>query len=281
MSDYEKTKPALGSLMPTGAVDSSWSRLEPLLTPQELKDLHLFGIPLVSFIADPITGKRQALTDAIVERKIEGAVAICEAEVGISIFPTSITEKMPYDVNEFRALGFFMLRNRPVTSVERLAVVPPTGDEIFVVPLPWIETAYLHRGQINIIPFSLATAGGMFQPIVTGTAGGSWFLSILGQKPWIPAFWQITYTVGWQDGKLPRLVNEYIGTVAAMEILSMLAATYRVNSHSLGIDALSQSISTSGPQLYMQRMTELQAKRAQLVGKLKKAFGLGFLSSNV
>ena len=280
MADFVDSKNALGSLLPMGAVDSAWSRLEPLLTPQMLKDLHLFGIPLVSFVADPITGKRQVLNDIIVADKIMSAVALCEAEVGISIFPTQIQDKLAYDINEFRSLGFFMLRSRPVSSIERLAVVPATGAEIFVVPQGWIETAYLHRGQVNIIPFSIATTG-VFQPVVSGTAGGSWFLSILGQRPWIPAFWQVTYTTGWVDGKIPRMVNELIGTVAAMEILSMLAATYRVSSHSLGIDGLSQSISTPGPQLYKGRMDELQLKRTQLVRKLKAGFGLLIFSNSV
>ncbi len=281
MADYSNSKPSLGSLLPQGAVDSAWSRLEPLLTVRMLKDLHLFGIPLVSFIADPITGKRQAMTDEIIADKIISAVALCETELGMEIFPTQHREKLAFDANEFRSLGYFQLRSRPVSSIEKLTVTPANGLDIYQVPNDWIETAYMHRGQINIIPLNIATAGGVFQPSVSSTSGGSWFLSILGQRPWIPAFWQVDYTTGWVDGKIPRMVNEYIGTVAAMEILSLLAATYRVSSHSLGIDSLSQSISLPGPQLYKGRLEELQLKRTQLVRKLKAMMGLLVFSNNV
>lgn len=281
MADYEDSKQNLGSLYPTGAVDSSWSRLEPLITPEDMREIHLFGIPLVSFIKDPVTMQRQAMSDRIIEKKIIGAVALVEAELGMQVFPTQHMEKLAFDKNEFQSLGYFKLKNRPISSIERLAVVPANGLEIYVVPNDWIETANLSYGQINIIPLNIATTGGSFIPAAQ-SGGGAFFLSILGQRPWIAAFWQVTYTTGWPEGKIPRMVNELIATVAAMDILSLLAATYaRSTSHSLGIDSLSQSISTPGPQLFLTRIEELEKKKTMLVRKLKAMFGLLLFSNNV
>lgn len=281
MGDYTNSKPPVGGMSPTGVIDTAWSRLEPLITVQKLKDLHLFGIPLVSFIKDPITKQPQRMNDEIVEEKINDAVALAEAELGMQIFPTQHLEKYAFDKNEFQSLGYFQLRQRPCSSIERLTVTPANGQDIYEVPVDWVETAYLPRGQISIIPLNIATVGGGFVP-AAHTGGGAFFLSILGQRPWIAAFWQIKYTTGWPDGKLPRMVNQYIAAIAAIEILSLLAATYaRSTSHSLGIDSMSQSVSTPGPQLFKTRIEELEAKRKMLLGKLKSMFGLKLFSNNV
>ncbi len=319
MAHYDNSKPNLGDIGVNGAIDSSWSRLEPLLTAEELKDTFLLLLPLVSGIPDPITGKRMVITNPQIDKIIVQAVTLAEAEVGINIFPTQISEKLAFDAHEFRAYGYFKIRNRPICSIEALQVVPansnpvvsggiasagaspnysltspshaPNGDPysggaIYSVPLEWIETANMYMGQINILPLNIATTGqfGTFTAYGTGqqSAGGAFFLSILGSQSWVPAFWRVTYTTGFPDGKIPRMVNQYIGTIAAMEILSMLAATYaRSTSHSQSLDGLSQSISTPGPNLFQPRLTELAEKRKWLKSKLKAAYGLAMFSNNV
>jgi len=98
----------------------------------------------------------------------------------------------------------------------------------------------------------------------------------------VPALWQATYTTGFKEGRIPSAVNQLLGVIAAMEILSMLAITYsRSSSASLGIDGLSQSVSTPGPALFDVRIAALGEKRKWLVSKLKRQFGLGFFSDNV
>lgn len=284
MADYNTTgsKPSLGDLSLMGAVDSSWSRLQPLITPGQLRSRHLKGLTLISGQRD-LKGKLQEFTDDDLQGIIIEAVGLAETELGMDIFPTQHVEKMPFDANEFRALGYFVVKHRPVSSIEDLTVTPANGVDIYRVPIDWIESAYLAMGQFNIIPINIATVGGGFVPAsASQTGGGAFFLSILGQRPWIPAFWQVKYTTGWNDGRLPIMLNQLIGTVAAMEVLSMLATTYaRVTSHSTGIDALSQSVSGPGPQIFMQRMQELAAKRTFLVNKIKTNYGLKLFSNNV
>ena len=108
------------------------------------------------------------------------------------------------------------------------------------------------------------------------------FLNILGQKPWVPAFWGIEYTTGFQNGQVPVIVNDLIGTIAAQRVLSMLAATYaRSNSTSLSIDGMSQSISTPGPQVFKVRLDELAEQRKLLTNKVKKLFQQKFIVGNI
>jgi hypothetical protein len=280
--DDHGSKPALGDLSPLGASDSSWNRLQPLIGPRELIRRHLMGIPLISGMRG-IDGKAQRFDDPeYLKDMILEAVSLVETEVGIEIFPTQIVDKLAFDQAEFRQLGFFKLRHRPVASIESLTVTPSNGVDIYNVPLDWVEVSNLAVGQVNIIPLNISTVGGGFVPAAASQTGGAaFFLSVLSQRPWIPAFWKFTYTTGFPEGKLPTEVNQLVGVTAAMEVLSMLAATYtKSTGHSVSIDGLGQSLSLN-PQLFKIRMDDLAAKRMFLVGKVKARYMLKLFSNNL
>lgn len=280
MSDYTNSKPGLGALEPVHAVATSLDRLEPLVSPEQLRDQWLFGINMVSNTRDPITNRAQVLTDDTISQIILRAVSMVETDTGLDLFPVQRDEKHPFDRNLYDAMGYFQLEHRPASSVEKLSVTPANGIDVYVVPLDWVETAYLEKGQLNIVPLTIAFQNGGYIP--TQSAGGAMFLSILGQKQWLPAFWQVRYTSGYPDGMLPRQVNELVAIYAAMEVLSMLAATFGgATSHSLGYDGISQSVSTPGPQVFTTRIQELETKRQALVGKLKARYGFKLFTSNI
>jgi hypothetical protein len=238
MSDYSNSKSGPGGVFPDNAVETSWNRLEPLVSPEQVKSRHLFGIPLVSAMKDPLTGKAQVMTDDLIKDVIDR-----------------------------------------VATIDKVTITPSNNVDIYTVPIEWIETAYLPMGQINIIP--LVSAIGYSTPAAV-SSGGAVFLSVLGGQQWVPAFWQIEYTSGFPDGMMPKPVNELIGCIAAMEILAMLAATYaKSSSHSLGIDGMSQSVSTPGPALFDQRLVILADKRKTLTSKLKTMYGLKIFSGQV
>lgn len=281
MADYTSAKNNLGAVFPVGQIESTWTRVEPLITPVLLRTLHLWGIPLVSAMRDPITGKSAVMDDEILKVYIDRAVSIAEAETGLDIFPIYRQEKKAFDKCEYEAFGFFRTSWRPVATIQAITVTPSNDEDVFTVPLEWVETGYLFRGEINLIPLTVALRSGTVVPLST-SAGGATFLSIFGHKPWIPAFWKLAYTTGFPDGKVPKIVNELIGCVAAMEVLSMLASTYaRTNSSSLSLDGMSQSVSTPGPNLFKIRLDELATKREMLTDRLKKLYGLSIFSSNV
>jgi hypothetical protein len=281
MADYTDAKSGVGAVFPEHAIDSEHQRLEPLLGPSELVTRHLFGIPLVSQIKDPFTGKPMVMTPEMTKDIIEGAVQQAEILTGIDIFPVIRNEKQPFDKQAFASFGYMQLQHRPATSISKVSITPANGLDVYILPLEWLETAYLVRGQINIIPMTVAFSGlsGM-APV--SSSGGSWFLSVLGNRQWIPAFWQIQYTSGFRDSMVPRVINDLVGTIAATEILSMLATTgARNQSHSLGIDGMSQSVSTPGPATYQVRLSELEAKKKSLINKVKSLYSLKIFSSHL
>lgn len=273
MADYSGSKPGVGAAFPENAIEDSYPHLEPLITPAQLKARHLIGIPMVSAAKDPITGKPEVITPEMMNEIIQQAVATAEQELQIDIFPVKRREKHPFDQNLYSSFMYFQLNHKPATSIDKLSVTPSNNADIYVVPNEWVETAYLNKGQVNVVPLSVAYVQGTYiSP--DNTQGGAAFMVIMGMKGWIPAFWQIEYTSGFKDGMLPKVVNQYIGMIAAMDILSQLATTYaRVQSFSQGIDGMSQSMSTPGPQIFKVRIDELEKKLASIRGKIKSMYG--------
>lgn len=285
MSNFTDSKKGVGSLYPPNATDADYRRGEPLISPEQLVQRFLWGIDLSSQMRDPFTGKPVRWTPEMVKDIIDGAFDTAELETGLMLRPVEFTEKHPFDKFAYASYGFFQLRNKPASRILSVGVVPSNGEAVYSMPLEWVEVASLHTGQINIIPMTAAQVGGSsLTGIFPGQSsnGGSFYLTVVQNAGWVPFYWQITYIAGFCDGEVPRVVNELIGTIAAMEILSMLATTYaQVQSHSLGIDGLSQSISTPGPQIYKIRLEELDVKRKLLVKKLKALYGRKIWASNI
>jgi hypothetical protein len=275
-------KRSVGSEM-GGVVDagSAFSRVEPLLTVDLLKKRFLFGIPLYSFLPNPVTRKRDAYSDEMLKDAITRGVNQIELMAGVDIQPVEHVKRLPYDKQEYYALGYFQLPNKPVTKVVSL-VIRPSGDLgiIYRIDPAWLESANLQRGQVNILPLLPAGSGGVL-PSPTPGAGGSAFLTILGSMGWVPALWEIDYISGFQEGRVPLIVNELIGCTAAINVLSEIEATNRVGQFSVGLDGAQQSVNTGGSQVYEERIKKLMADQAALLNKLKKKFGQGMFSSNV
>lgn len=280
MADYTTAKPAEGSVQLPNAKDTSWTRVEPLISAAQLKRRYLFGIPLVSAMRNPITKQHDQLTDDDLKDIIVRMVSRIETKTGLHIFPVQYEEKLPYDKNDYDSFGYVKLSNRPVSDVESMIVAPGSNMDVFNVPLEWLETTNLQKGQLNLMPLAPAYTNGTYMAANPG--GGNMFMNILGTKPWIPAYWKIKYTAGFPDACIPHVINEIVGMEAAMEALSILATTYgRVNSQSLGVDGLSQSVSGPGQELFGKRIEKLQTDQKALADRLKAIYGVRMFVGNV
>jgi hypothetical protein len=281
MADHTYSKAGLGAIYPDGGFDTTWQRSEALITPERLVRRHLFGIPLVSGSKDPRTGKADVMTPDDIIDHIDRAVGTLELETGLIIFPTQYKAKLPYDRCEYQSFGYFRIEKKPIASIELLTINLSNNQDIFSVPLDWIETAKLHVGQINIIPLTIALTKGGSSATPT-TSGGGVLLALMGNAPWLASYFQIDCTLGFKDGMLPKVMNDLIGTIAAMQILSQLASTYgKSTGSSLSIDGMSQSVSSPGANIFTKRYTDLAQERAFLTKKIKVAWGTTLFTSNV
>lgn len=293
MSGYDSSRSALGGVYTINSVGSSAPPLEPVITPDELRNLYLFGIPLISGFKDPVTGALSEMTDTQLEAIIRRSVANAEIELQQDIYPRQYDERLAFDRAEFESFGYMRLRHRPIQSIQRVSIFSSDQVEIYRMPLEWIEVGYLQWGQIHILPISSSLGSGGMVPNIYGnygnsTSGATWFLNLLGSRAWVPAFWQVCYTTGYAGDannpaiQVPNIINDLIGTIAAIEVIGMIAPTYAYSTgHSLSIDAMSQSVSSLGPNLFKTRMEELNNKRAMLIGRLKAMYSTLIFSDNV
>jgi len=256
------------------AVDAqaSMGQVEPILVVEQLKERFLFGIPLVAALPDPVTHRRAQYTDSMLKDVIMRAVGSVELLMGsgFHVTPKEINRRLPFDVAEYRALGFFRVPESPILRVLGLQVVTADGAPVYTVPTSWVEMGQAKKGQLSIIPLMPASVnGGSALPAFSG--GAAW-LSILGSFSWVSSYWTIRYIVGMNEGHVPMVLNEVIGLVAAIDVLSKLAATYRIASYSSGLDAASQSISTPGVQLYDSAIQRMQMELKEKIGKLRALY---------
>jgi hypothetical protein len=272
MADYTNSKFGIGAVYPINCIDG-YSGGEPLISPTLLKMRHLFGIPLVSSMIDPITKQRQVMTDPILEDFIQRAISIAELELKIDITPKKYRDKEPFDRNLYESFMYFSLTHRPVTSVDKISITPANMEDAYSLPPDWVETANVRKGQLNVLPITASFQNaGFLSPQGTGT--GAIFAMITGTKGWVPAYWQIEYTCGFPEGAVPRMINELVGIIAAMDVLSILASTNaKSNGSSISLDGLSQSENTLGPQIYDARIQVLATRKEELIGKIRALFG--------
>lgn len=249
------------------------TRCEPMLDVNKFKRLFLTGIPLRLRTGGFIT-------DQDIKERLNWAANEAELMIGSTITREAFMHKVPFDYALYKSYIHIMAEKGPIVSLESLAIVSADNNNIFSIPPTWIECTNFSKRLINVIP--LLAAYGVNQ--VGGAVGnaGIAFLTVMDGLNFVPAYWQINYTAGLSntEGQVPIPVNELIGTIAAIDLLSMIAATFIFNSQSQSQDGISQSSSGPGPNVYARRIEDLEKKREVLKKQLRSIFSNRYLVGN-
>lgn len=268
MADYTNSKTG-PRVYPEQALETPWGRLEPLITPDRFVAKFLWGLKLQSKYLNPLTGLPWTLNEADIKDLVNDSVNIAEIDLGLTIMPVQYETKMPYDRKDYIQYGYFQLPNKPISSIERLSMKFSDNTENFVIPNSWIEVSNLVYGQVNLVP---VVANALATDNNNSTFNSMLFLN-LWDRSWVPALMDFVYTAGFSDGLVPSVINEYIGTITAIDILSKLGATYAEHtSTSLSLDGGSQSLSGPGPNIYVVRIGDLEKKRDKLSARIQKIY---------
>ena len=288
--DFTDAKRGLGSVFPEKVYDSApgLSRVEPSLTAKILKERFLWGIPLVS----PIT--KEKLTDAQLRSYLQRAACVMEIETKLDFTQVVRRHRLPFDPALYQSFICLEIPNKPISKVLRLAICSssyqftehandqyPVGAEIYRIPNEWVEMGNALRGTLNVNPINPA-----FTAIGTQTAvaaSGAAILQFIGQIGWVPAYWVVECVHGFvsDNGQLPVVINEIIGTKAAIMLLSNLIPLYHIVNQSLNIDGLGQSVSNQMYQMLQIRLQLLQADLDKMVKTMKTMVGNNFMITNV
>ncbi len=135
------------------------------------------------------------------------------------------------DMFRFEKWGYFIARQRPIVSVERMRFAYPSQTEGFIdIPPDWIRTDARY-GHIRLVPSSPAIFAQMDTFIMTALAGARS----------IPFMIQLEYTAGLSDvaGTYPELLD----AIKKKAVLKVIADVWLPQSGSISADGLSQSIS--------------------------------------
>lgn len=289
-------KKPTGAVFPERAIDGSgiYAELEPLMTGAVLQRRYLFGIPLIS----PLT--KEKLNDRDLDDFVKRGMAKFQLDSKALVQTKILRHRLPFDPNLYNQHIFCELPFKPVRRILRLAIcsssyrdqfddngVPlgdakyPTGGAIYTIPNDWIEMGNAVRGYINVNPLSPAfTAIGTAS--ATGAAGAT-ILQFIGQQGWVPAYWTCEAETGLmcEDGSIPVIVNEAIGSAAAIYAIETLLPLFRHASQSMSIDGLSQSISDNIIQILQARLDLMEKRYRDIIKQLKTMFGNNLFSSNV
>lgn len=181
----------------------------------------------------------QPLPNAFFEEHLKNALGRLEQTTQIDVLTrVNKSEKHDFRYSDYSSFGFIQLFKKPTISVEQIRFNLPASATAQVFPKEWYRVNKA-GSQINLVP----TAGGINNFIFV--EGGA-FLPIIfsGYYAEIPQAWEIDYTSGFDQCKMPRLITQAIAKLAAMEIfieLSDLVRPLGISSQSLSVDGLSQS----------------------------------------
>lgn len=280
-----------GSNFPEHVIDSAGApdRIEPLLTGKVLKERFFFGIPLIN----PLNPKEK-ITPKAMEDYIKRGCAQFERDAQVEVSPVIRSHRLPFDPNLYHQFIYCEIPNKPINKVLELSIrsasyrdTPqehdryPQGAEIYKIPGQWIEMGNALRGILNVNPINPAfSAIGVTTSIA---ASGATILQFIGQQGWVPAYWTAICVHGFcsEEGNVPVIVNEAVGTRSAMMILDNLIPLYKIANQSLQMDNLGQSVSDMSYKLLTDKRVQLEKDYAKQVKAIKMLTANTMFSGNV
>lgn len=206
-----------------------------VLSSDELIELYLFGIPIQNRAGGTL-GK------STISSYIKFAQEEVENWLGIKFWKQVIEEDRDFMMDDFKNWGYVRVSfpvlkafqlNGFINSVRQIEYPPEwlsvrkTSDNVFYRHI-YIVPQHTLQGTVNSVIYSGVTP----------------HLGFLGQST-IPNYWSVRYCTGFK--KIPSELLNFVGKLAALNVFRIagdLILGAGISSKSLGIDGLSQSIST-------------------------------------
>lgn len=213
---------------------------EPIVTVEKLRQTYLFGIHII----DRTNGNE--FSPEAYQQYIDNAISMLEHYLDISISPVkNMIEYKDYRLNDYAEWGYFQMNNYPIKCVRAMDLVyfrDEDGEPVSIQTIPnnWLRLQ-AHDGLIRMIP------NARFPANLQISQSGAFFPEIL-RSQLVPHAWRVTYDYGFDPGCVPTLLNQAIGTIAAIQALIVgghLILGAGIAGTSISLDGLSQSIQTT------------------------------------
>jgi len=251
------------------ALESGLTRFESLITPDIMRQDYLFGLKLESALTN------QAISDETLQRYINRAISNVEIELKINVNPVKYTDRYDYNLWDYQKYNYIQLNHWPVVQIESIKAKYPNAVDFIQFPSDWISL-YNEFGLLQLTP----TNGNITQFFLTNDA--TYIPLILGSRSNWPQLWQVTYTSGFINDRLPAVINNLIAQNATLQILRLLnPVLFPFNSYGISLDGVSQSVGGPGPQLLTERINETKEEYAKLMNDAKRYWNKNILISSL
>ena len=248
------------------------TRCGPMVSPKDLRDTYLFGIPLTS----PLT--KQSMNDETLKVYINRAINQAELETGLTIVETVRLSRQPFDKKQLDYFWYMEIPFRPITAINDWSVVSSDNQILYTVPPPLIETENAHLGQLSI-GFSTSPVSSPF--LVDGQMSNNAYVLLQNLAVYnFPGYWSTQVVCGFKLDSIPSPINQLISVIAAIDILNILTSLRINTSSGLSIDGLGQNTSTLGPNWLLARIESLTEKKNLLVEQIRSYYYNQIMASN-
>lgn len=236
------------------------------ITPDWLREVWLWRIP-IEFDDDK-------LSDQAIQFYIDSAISRAELLLDISIRPkTIVNETYDYRVEEWMGgYGYVQLNTRPAVEVTAMELNVITS--IISIPKEWVQLKK-KSAQITLIPYygTLASADIGNQMLL--------FMPLMAASTYIPQILRVSYIGGIAaDEDAPDLLAQLIAMNATTGVLNVLGeialgGQAALAGYSIGIDGLSQSVSTTASAenaAYGGRIRQMEREMSEVVKTLRQYY---------
>jgi len=253
--------------MPQVSLDFNYSTSSDLvISVAQLKERYFMGIPIVS-------PDGTLMSDEDISFYIKAAQTEIETMLDIKLGRQIITETKDFLQDHYRNWSYIKA-TYPVKCIHQIDGFVGTTRQV-KYPESWFS---IHRTNddivhrtINIVP----TNQGSITDQSVVYSGIYPQLGYYGSRQ-IPNYWTITYTTGFE--KVPGDILKAVGMMSAMPIFDLLGDLIigaGIASQSLGLDGLSQSVSTTSSAEnsgYSSRIKSYQGQMKIMLPNLEKRY---------
>jgi hypothetical protein len=214
---------------------------------QDLKDKYLAFLPN-DFNCNKF------ISDETIEFYIQAATEQLESILGMKISRDVITERHDYIIDDWVQWGYIKT-TYPVQSPVSLSGFLGQMEQV-QYPFDWISVRETSDGktynrEFRIIPIGSGATYNNTSALFLGSFNQQ--LSWWRQNRNVPNYWKMKYITGFPKDKVPADILQAIGMIATIPILGIISDAYAgrrglgfgINSKSISLDGLSQSVSSS------------------------------------
>lgn len=222
-----------------------------VISPGEIASRYLFGVPLCAANGKKFEQKDFALF-------IKSSQIALEQALDIKLKKQIYSERCDFIYDQWKSWGYIKT-TLPINKAHKLVGFLNSVQQV-EYPVNWVSLSqnstdqYRNGRNMYIVPNGAGTPVNGGSVVYLGISPHLGFYSM----DYVPNYWDVTYCTGFD--KVPENIISVLGKITAIQVLNVLGDTVftpGLNSQSLSLDGLSQSVSTSvSNNVFKQRITQ-------------------------